>query len=519
MSFLPAGAEGYQSDESDDFRFGDEPDFDESDFQLTSSDDGFNNSPRLYGDEGNHRDKVWPAQRTPPSFRNPTAIRRDKKGSPLITQDMKTSVCSGNLKEVQNLLHRGVKVDTILSGGWTALMYSVYSGQIEVASYLLQQGADVDFCSAEGMYCPLLSCCTSKANEEKQLQCLDLLLQSGVSVDVHEGNHMTPLMFASQSGHVKVVSKLLLAKSDPNKQDNRGFTALCYAALRGDAKLVKVFLENGADPTKACSEGTASDIAYGQGFIEVSEMLDPSQNPSEGIHASNVTHEEKTDLPRPTTQMSSTSYRTYNDLDLFLCGLDLADLIPLFHSHKVDFAELLRLTEDDLEKMGVQQFGSRRKIMRSVHEIHKLKWERGSLRKPSSNVLSQQESLAILDNVSRHLSYVNSCLEYMHTNWARHGTLTDPQQDGITLGHLSDLTDKLLLSTPKLHNSVTILKGDVKKACKCAGAVAADLITDPDSQSGLLSRFSWILFILSGAVVASAALYKWYPEPFTLPSR
>lgn len=51
--------------------------------------------------------------------------------------------------------------------------------------------------------------------------------------------------------------------------------------------------------------------------------------------------------------MSSTNYRTYNDLDLFLCGLDLADLIPLFHSHKVDFAELLRLTEDDLEKVNV----------------------------------------------------------------------------------------------------------------------------------------------------------------------
>lgn len=35
---------------------------------------------------------------------------------------------------------------------------------------------------------------------------------------------MTPLMFAAQRGHVKVAAKLILAKSDVDKQDNRGWT-------------------------------------------------------------------------------------------------------------------------------------------------------------------------------------------------------------------------------------------------------------------------------------------------------
>lgn len=60
---------------------------------------------------------------------------------------------------------------------------------------------------------------------------------------------------------------------------------------------------------------------------------------------------------RPTPAGDSTNrYHVYNDLDLFLCGLDLSELISLFHSHKVDFAELLRLTEEDLEKVGIDLF-------------------------------------------------------------------------------------------------------------------------------------------------------------------
>lgn len=39
--------------------------------------------------------------------------------------------------------------------------------------------------------------------------------------------------------------------------------------MKGEAKLVKLLLDNGADPTKTCSEGTAADIAYGQGLTEV----------------------------------------------------------------------------------------------------------------------------------------------------------------------------------------------------------------------------------------------------------
>ncbi|XP_071815818.1 ankyrin repeat, SAM and basic leucine zipper domain-containing protein 1-like [Apostichopus japonicus] len=513
MNFLPAGAEGYQSDDSDEFHFGD--DHEDNGKELTSPDFGAtprNSGRQLFGEDGLLRGQRWarPNGNNHHQRRRNGGPRRDQRGSPLISEDLKMAASKGNLDEVQNLLNRGMRVDTILSGGWTALMYSLHSGHAHIVKFLLEKGADVDFCSSGGLFGPLLACCCSRVREDKQLECLELLLEQGVNMDVHESSHMTPLMFAAQRGHVKVAAKLILAKSDVDKQDNRGWTALCYATMKGEAKLVKLLLDNGADPTKTCSEGTAADIAYGQGLTEISDLLDQIGSPGRVTATTEIGETEANVRPTPAGD-STNRYHVYNDLDLFLCGLDLSELISLFHSHKVDFAELLRLTEEDLEKMGVEEFGSRRKIMRSVHEIHKLKWERGSIRNPSSNVLSQNESLAILENISQHLSYINSCLDYIHKNWSAHQTLADDgQQDGTTVCHLSDITKKLLLKAPKLQISLQRLDNDMKKASRTTRAAGADTIVDPGNRSGLISSSGLFMFFVSGVAIATVAFF-WYP--------
>lgn len=43
----------------------------------------------------------------------------------------------------------------------------------------------------------------------------------------------------------------------------------------------------------------------------------------------------------------------YGDLDLFLLGLKLGDLISLFQAHRVKFSDLLSMTDRDLEQVGL----------------------------------------------------------------------------------------------------------------------------------------------------------------------
>ena len=54
---------------------------------------------------------------------------------------------------------------------------------------------------------------------------------------------------------------------------------------------------------------------------------------------------------------ASASPQTYGDLELFLLGLQLRELIAVFKSHNVTFSGLLSLTEQDLEKVRSLMFG------------------------------------------------------------------------------------------------------------------------------------------------------------------
>ena len=65
-------------------------------------------------------------------------------------------------------------------------------------------------------------------------------------------------------------------------------------------------------------------------------------------------------------------FRTFSDLESILLGLDLAEYLPLFRSHKVTSLDtFLCLSEADLEAMGVAEVGARKKIADGIFSIHK----------------------------------------------------------------------------------------------------------------------------------------------------
>lgn len=69
---------------------------------------------------------------------------------------------------------------------------------------------------------------SSRESEEELLECVDLLLNYGAKADVAERHRMTPLMFASKEGRVSVVQRLISAKVNINKQDNRGLALVIF---------------------------------------------------------------------------------------------------------------------------------------------------------------------------------------------------------------------------------------------------------------------------------------------------
>jgi ankyrin repeat protein len=80
------------------------------------------------------------------------------------------------------------------------------------------------------------------------LNIVRFLVSSGNAVDVSAKNGSTPLMFASQRGHVAMISQLCRLAADPlaiNPTD--GWDALTWAVGSKQLDACKALIANGAD--------------------------------------------------------------------------------------------------------------------------------------------------------------------------------------------------------------------------------------------------------------------------------
>ncbi|XP_071809993.1 ankyrin repeat, SAM and basic leucine zipper domain-containing protein 1-like isoform X2 [Asterias amurensis] len=419
-------------------------------------------STKVNGDEemsvghDNHEQSFSGGKSTEVVRASTTVSKRDKQGIPLVSDDLRLAVCQGNIQQVQYFLDKGLSVDVSLRAGWTALMYAASSGHAHIVEFLLDRDADANFSKATYMYTPLIAAASS-VHAQSVASCVTILLQKGADPNMHERSHMTPLMFVSKSGVYDAVLQLLNFGAEINHQDNRGWTALCYAAEQGFTTVVKCLIDNNADTQLKCSEGKASDVAYNCGHYELAELIRKRGDKSSKkitIRSAKLKKQDSLEL----TVANQVSNHCSDDLDLFLFGLDLGNLVPVFRNQEVSFAVLLNMSEADLEKLGIDKYGWRCKIVNAIHEVHKRRWEPGSVRAPQKRILSLFESRVLIHNISTHVTYIGSSMKYVGSNWMTHGTLFDRQQDPCNLDLLMVEIDTSLKQTTELFKELKKLK-------------------------------------------------------------
>eukprot|EP00588_Corethron_pennatum_P033435 CAMPEP_0194348694 /NCGR_PEP_ID=MMETSP0171-20130528/106672_1 /TAXON_ID=218684 /ORGANISM="Corethron pennatum, Strain L29A3" /LENGTH=737 /DNA_ID=CAMNT_0039116055 /DNA_START=64 /DNA_END=2273 /DNA_ORIENTATION=+ len=141
-------------------------------------------------------------------------------------------------------------------------------GQLDVATRLLNHGADINYQDSAGIT-PLYI-----AVQEDHADLVEMLITKGADLDKARNNGETPLWNAAAKGHTDIMELLVTKGADLNKARNDGVTPLFMAAVMDHTDIVELLVTKGADPDKARNDGTTPlSIAALNGHTDIVELL------------------------------------------------------------------------------------------------------------------------------------------------------------------------------------------------------------------------------------------------------
>lgn len=207
------------------------------------------------------------------------------------------SVKKGDLGAVQVALdeNRGL-LDATNDAGQSAFLLAMYYRQRDTANYLLSLGPKLDVFDAcvagqtgrvinETRANPaLLATQNSDGWTPLHLaaffghaELASALIDSGADVHARSSNAMknTPLHAAAAGGNAAIIDLLVKRGADPNAKQHGGWTALHAAAQSGNREMVEILLANGAHVNaRADNNQSPLDLALSKGHEEVAALLE-----------------------------------------------------------------------------------------------------------------------------------------------------------------------------------------------------------------------------------------------------
>lgn len=170
----------------------------------------------------------------------------------------------GELHVASFLLDHGAEINP--STGDTPLHRAAMTAQKTMVELLLNRGADIN-ARPDGT-------ALGTAAQYGYQAVVEVLLARKADVNLPNGNGDGPLFLAAARGHAKIVQMLLGAKANANAEDHNGDTPLMAAARSGSAETVSELLAGGADANKADNQGIAPlSYAVDGGSTEMVKLL------------------------------------------------------------------------------------------------------------------------------------------------------------------------------------------------------------------------------------------------------
>jgi ankyrin repeat protein len=202
----------------------------------------------------------------------------------------------GKADIVEMIINAGADLNVQIDNNYTALMFAVIEGKIDVAKILINAGADLNVHDIDGNTALmwafhrdrpevakalinagadfLTDLTTHYTNNSDNTRSFALFLkEAGADLNILH-NDETPLMTASIDGVENLVTALINAGTDLNKQDNAGNTALMTAIMEGQINIAAILIDSDADLDIQDNRGnTALIIASAESSADIVERL------------------------------------------------------------------------------------------------------------------------------------------------------------------------------------------------------------------------------------------------------
>lgn len=162
----------------------------------------------------------------------------------------------GDLAKVRELIEAGNPADTWIEYGdhrVTPLMKAISQGQVGIANYLLEVGADVNSATPDFGQTPLTDAITSNSLAEGRLELVERLLEAGAEINVRTKLESTPVHLAVWNRRPAVAARLVRAGADL-EAESYGHTPLSMAASKGDVEMAGLLVQLGADVNHRSTE-------------------------------------------------------------------------------------------------------------------------------------------------------------------------------------------------------------------------------------------------------------------------
>lgn len=180
------------------------------------------------------------------------------------------SVFSRNVQLTSLLLDHGANIDDTDLCGETPLMWAVKEGMVDMATLLINRGANLEKLEPGSFMTALLL-----SIQHRQPDTALLLIDSGADVNIKNIAGTTPIIWAASNGYYDVVERLIDAGANMDfRQDSFGNTALMRAIEHDYTHVSQLLIERGADLHIQNFQGATALIwAAGRGYIGLIRLL------------------------------------------------------------------------------------------------------------------------------------------------------------------------------------------------------------------------------------------------------